>query len=65
MLRAVNEIKEFRFRIDSEGRVVYFDTVDMLTPIKVADNGRFLLYDFPGILILRLSTQKPKPSLAE
>ena len=41
MLRAVNEIKEFRFRIDSEGRVVYFDTVDMLTPIKVADNGRF------------------------
>ena len=25
VLRAVNEIKEFRFRIDSEGRVVYFD----------------------------------------
>lgn len=41
VLRAVNEIPEFRFRIDGEGRVVYFDTVDMLTPIKVKDNGRF------------------------
>ena len=41
VLRAVNEIPEFRFRIDAEGRVVYFDTVDMLTPIKVKENGRF------------------------
>ena len=47
MLRAVNEIKEFRFRIDSEGRVVYFDTVDMLTPIKVTDNGRFFTVRLP------------------
>ncbi len=47
VLRAVNEIKEFRFRIDSEGRVVYFDTVDMLTPIKVADNGRFFTVRLP------------------
>ena len=41
VLRAVNEIPEFRFRIDAEGRVVYFDHVDMLTPIKVKENGRF------------------------
>ena len=47
VLRAVNEIKEFRFRIDSEGQVVYFDTVDMLTPIKVADNGRFFTVRLP------------------
>lgn len=34
VLRAVNEIPEFRFRIDAEGRAVYFDHVDMLTPIR-------------------------------
>ena len=47
VLRAVNEIPEFRYRIDSEKRVVYFDTVDMLTPIKVNDNGRFFTVRLP------------------
>ncbi|WP_288722561.1 chloramphenicol acetyltransferase [uncultured Bacteroides sp.] len=47
VLRAVNEIPEFRFRIDTEGRVVYFDHVDMLTPIKVKENGRFFTIRLP------------------
>lgn len=47
VLRAVNEIPEFRYRIDSEGRVVYFDTVDMLSPIKIKENGRFFTVRFP------------------
>lgn len=47
VLRAVNEIPEFRFRIDAEGRVVYFDHVDMLTPIKVQENGRFFTIRLP------------------
>ena len=47
VLRAVNEIPEFRFRIDEEGRVVYFDHVDMLTPIKVKENGRFFTIRLP------------------
>lgn len=47
VLRAVNEIPEFRYRIDAEGRVVYFDTVDMLSPIKVKENGRFFTVRFP------------------
>ena len=47
VLRAVNEIPEFRFRIDAEGRVVYFDHVDMLTPIKVKKNGRFFTIRLP------------------
>ena len=47
VLRAVNEIPEFRFRIDAEGRVVYFDHVDMLTPIKVKENGRFFTIRLP------------------
>lgn len=47
VLRAVNEIPEFRYRIDDEGRVAYFDTVDMLSPIKVKENGRFFTVRFP------------------
>lgn len=47
VLCAVNEIPEFRFRIDAEGRVVYFDHVDMLTPIKVKENGRFFTIRLP------------------
>ena len=47
VLRAVNEIPEFRFRIDAEGRVVYFDHVDMLTPKKVKENGRFFTIRLP------------------
>lgn len=47
VLRAINEIPEFRYRIDSEGRVVYFDTVDILSPIKVKENGRFFTVRFP------------------
>lgn len=46
VLRAVNEIKEFRYRIDSEDRVVYFDTIDILSPIKVKENGKFFTVRF-------------------
>lgn len=35
ILRAANEIKEFRFRNDKEGNVVYHDRVDIITPIAV------------------------------
>lgn len=35
ILRAANEVKEFRFRTDKHGNVVYHDTVDMSTPIAV------------------------------
>jgi len=46
VLRAVNEIKEFRYRIDAEGQVVYFDTIDILSPIKVKENGKFFTVRF-------------------
>lgn len=35
VLRAANEIKEFRYRWDKDGQVVYHDTVDITTPIAV------------------------------
>lgn len=47
VLRAVNEIKEFRFRIDADKLVAYYDTVDLLSPIKVGANGRFFTVRFP------------------
>ena len=33
--KAVNEIKELRYRWDKNGQVVYHDTVDVITPIAV------------------------------
>lgn len=54
IVQSVNEIREFRYRTDSRGNVVYHDTVDVITPIAVpgrtfhtvripyhADFGRF------------------------
>lgn len=35
ILRAVNEVKEMRFRTDSHGQVVWYDTVDVIAPIAV------------------------------
>lgn len=35
VVRAANEIKEFRYRWDKHGQVVYHDTVDITTPIAV------------------------------
>ena len=35
ILRAANEVKEFRFRTDKEGNVACYDKIDMLTPIAV------------------------------
>lgn len=47
VLRAVNEIKEFRYRIDADNQVVYYDTVDLISPITVGENGRFFTVRFP------------------
>ena len=47
VLRAANEIPEFRYRIDTEGRVVLYDAIDMLSPIKIKENGKFFTTRFP------------------
>lgn len=48
VLRAANEIKEFRYRIENE-QVVLYDRVDMLTPIRVNDEGKFVEVCIPYI----------------
>lgn len=35
VMRAVNEIREFRYRIDAHDRIVYYDAVDVITPVAV------------------------------
>lgn len=35
ILRAANEVKEFRYRTDKDGQVVFHDTVDAISPIAV------------------------------
>lgn len=35
ILRAVNEVKEMRYRLDKEGRVVLYDAIDVLVPVAV------------------------------
>lgn len=35
VVRAVNEIPEFRYRTDAQGNVVFHDRVDVITPIAV------------------------------
>ena len=36
VLRAVNEIREFRYRTDSRGNVIWHDTVDVISPMEAA-----------------------------
>lgn len=35
VLRAANEVKELRYRIDKDGQVIYHDLVDIISPIAV------------------------------
>lgn len=46
-LRAVNEIKEFRYRYDHDSQVVLFDTVDIVTAIRIKETGRFFSVRIP------------------
>ena len=47
VLRAANEIPELLYRIDPEGRVVLYDQIDILSPIKIKENGKFFTIRFP------------------
>ena len=47
VLRAANEIPKLRYRIDPEGRVVLYDQIDILSPIKIKENGKFFTIRFP------------------
>ena len=49
ILRAVNEIKELRFRFDDREQVLFYDKVDALAPIKMNDNGKFFTVRIPWI----------------
>ena len=50
VLRAVNEIKEFRYRTDSRGNVIWHDTVDVISPIAVPGRTFYTLRMIAGIV---------------
>ena len=50
ILRSVNEIKELKYRIekvDGEERVVLYDKISVLAPVKVGKNGEFTTIKVP------------------
>ncbi len=47
ILKAVNEIRELRFRIEASGQVVWFDTVDVMVPLKMNASGKFYTVRIP------------------
>ncbi len=47
ILKAVNNIPEFKYRIDKEKNVVYYDTINVLTPIKLPHMNTFKTMLFP------------------
>ncbi len=47
ILRAANEIKEFRYRTNKLKQVVLYDKVHAMAPIKINENGKFLSVYIP------------------
>lgn len=39
MLCAMNEIEEFRYRIDADGQILFYDKIDITTPIILNEEG--------------------------
>lgn len=46
VLRAANEVKELRYRMDAQGQIVWYDTVDIITPIALP-SGNFCTVRIP------------------
>ena len=45
-LRAANEVPAFRYRMDAQGQIVWYDTVDIITPIALP-SGNFCTVRIP------------------
>lgn len=49
MLSAMNEIEEFRYRINGSGEVYFYDCIDITTPILLNDDGDCSIVRIPLI----------------
>lgn len=47
ILNAINEIDEFKYRIDQNGNIVKYDKIDVLTPIKNPNLSNFITVRIP------------------
>lgn len=41
ILGAVNDLEAFHYRVDKEGRVVCYDTIDAIVPVRIDDKGGY------------------------
>jgi len=53
MIKAANEIKEYKYRIDKEGRIIYYDEIHVLTLIKTSETGDYntVLFNYNSDLL--------------
>lgn len=47
MLKAMNEIEEFRYRIDANNQVAFYDEIDITTPILLNEDGDCCIVRIP------------------
>ena len=47
ILRAANEIEEWRYRIKRDGQVVLYEKLDVITPVQVSEDGKFTSVRLP------------------
>lgn len=60
VVRSANEVDELRYRTDKEGRVVFHDRVDIISPIAVPGKHS-IPCAFPITKTLNVSMPKPTP----
>ncbi len=65
ILKAVNEIEEFKYRIDAEGTVVWYDQIDVLTPIKLEGMKGFATVHIPFCQDWNLFYERAKRLIAK
>lgn len=47
ILKAANEVEELRYRIKRDGQVVLYDYLDVLAPIQIDEDGKFVTVRIP------------------
>lgn len=53
MIKAANEIKEFKYRMDLEGRIIYYDNIHVLSIIRTSEKGSYntIFFEYDDDLI--------------
>lgn len=58
MLKAANEIKEFRYRFNRKGEILYYDQLDALAIIRTGEQGKYNTLRLPYVEDLKEFAQQ-------